>query len=123
MKSSPLKKIQTALWKECKRIIHNRYQGKCYTCGKIVKGKNKHTGHMIPKKYLKAYLKYDLRLLRPQCYHCNINLGGMGALFIEKMRKIEGNDYVNTLLQDLKKARDPMKHYEKILKEYKETKI
>ena len=32
-------------------------------------------------------MKYDLRILRPQCYNCNINHGGMGVVFWKNMEK------------------------------------
>lgn len=42
-------------------------------------------------------LKYDLRILRPQCYNCNINLGGMGAVFYVKLLKEKGKQFMNVL--------------------------
>ena len=75
---------------------------------------------MLPKASLGAYLKYDLRILRPQCYHCNINLGGNGAIFIENMRKREGNEYVDRILKDriiIVKAYD---HYQTKIIEYQQ---
>ena len=74
---------------------------------------------MIAKQSLGAYLKYDLRLLRLQCYNCNINLGGMGAIFIERMRKIEGDEYVDKILKDRQISVKAYDHYLKILEEYK----
>lgn len=97
----PISKLQENIWQECKRIIRARYGNTCYTCGRSgLSGVNWHTGHMFPKATLSAFLKYDLRLLRPQCYNCNINLGGMGATFIEKMRKEEGDSYVDGIIRD-----------------------
>ncbi len=118
--------IQNKIWEECKRIIRERYMKKgcsntwtCYTCGRNIRGANCHTGHMIAKASLGAFLKYDLRLLRPQCYHCNINLGGMGAVFIEKMRKIEGDKYVDQILRDRNKTVKAYDYYLMLLEEYK----
>lgn len=117
--------IQRKLWDECKRIIRARYVKKgytntwvCYTCGKNIRGANCHTGHMLAKAALGAYLKYDLRLLRPQCYHCNINLGGMGAVFIENMRRIEGDEYVDQILQDRQKTVKAYDFYLELLAKY-----
>lgn len=93
--------IQRKIWEHCKRIIRSRYGNVCYTCGATgLVGSNWHTGHMLAKGSVGAYLKYDLRLLRPQCYNCNINYGGMGAIFIENMRQKEGNEYVDQILRD-----------------------
>lgn len=117
---SDISKIQTRLWDECKRIIRAKYGNTCYTCGKGgLEGAGWHTGHMIPKASLGAYLKYDLRLLRPQCYYCNINLGGNGARFIELMREREGNKYVNKILSDEQVTVKAIDHYIMLLDKYK----
>ena len=130
MKRTPIKKksrlsiskIQRDIWEQCKWIIRARYGNTCYTCGRMnLEGANWHTGHMLAKASIGAYLKYDLRLLRPQCYFCNINCGGRGAEFIEKMRKIEGDEYVNQIMRDKNVTVKAMDHYLKILEEYKNT--
>jgi len=112
--------IQRNLWNECKRIIRLRYPAVCYTCGSTgLVGSNLHTGHMLAKAAVGAYLKYDLRILRPQCYLCNIRHGGRGADFIENMRQIEGNEYVDAILKDRNVAVKAYDHYVQILEEYK----
>jgi hypothetical protein len=112
--------LQRKVWDECKRIIRKRYGAVCYTCGqKRLEKSNWHTGHLFPKAALSAYLKYDLRLLRPQCYHCNINLGGNGAVFIEKMRLIEGDRYVDSIVHDRRiTIGNAYAHYEQLLALY-----
>lgn len=118
----PISKIQRLLWEECKRIIRKKYPPTCYTCGATgLVGHNLHTGHMIAKASLGAYLKYDLRLLRPQCSTCNIWRGGMGAMFIENMRKIEGNEYVDKILADRNITVRAYDHFSKLLEEYKKA--
>jgi hypothetical protein len=98
---SQTKKLQDELWELCKQIIRKKYGNVCYTCGKEnLKGSNWHTGHMIAKASLGAFLKYDLRVLRPQCYHCNVNLGGNGAEFYRRMVEIEGKKYVESIYKD-----------------------
>ena len=123
MKKLTFKQLQDLIWIECRRIIKQRYNNTCYSCGATdLIGSNRHTGHMIAKKYLKNYLKYDLRLLRPQCYFCNIHCGGMGALFIENIRHIEGNKYVDGILKDLHKEIEKEElyaFYERLLDSYK----
>lgn len=117
---SYITKLQDKIWELCKQIIRAKYGDVCYTCGQSgLVGLNWHTGHMIPKAALGAYLKYDLRLLRPQCFNCNINLGGNGAVFIEKMRKVEGNRYVNKILSDRNISVKAVEHYEMIYEKYK----
>ena len=123
-KESPQKisVLQRKVWDHCKRIIRARYKDTCYTCGAInlsFRPVNWHTGHMLAKASVGAYLKYDLRLLRPQCYLCNIRHGGRGADFIENMRRIEGDEYVNQILKDRQVTVKAYDHYVKILEEYK----
>ena len=127
MKRSTLKKvskikssvIQRKIWELCKKIIRAKYGNTCYTCGKSnLEGSSWQTGHMLAKASLGAYLKYDLRLLRPQCFHCNINCGGMGAVFIEKMRRIEGDGYVDEILRDRQVTVNAMDHYTYLLARY-----
>lgn len=117
---APISKIQRQLWELCKQIIRKRYGNVCYTCGRTgLEGSNWHIGHMIAKAALGAYLKYDLRLLRPQCYNCNINQGGRGADFIENMRQIEGQVYVSRIIEDRIISVKAYDHYVKLLEEYK----
>lgn len=112
--------IQRKLWQECKRIVRLKYGNTCFTCGRTgLSGSNWHTGHVIAKASLGAYLKYDMRLLRPQCYNCNINLGGSGAIFIENLRGREGNEYVDRILEDRKITVKAYDHYVALLEEYK----
>lgn len=119
-----LKLVQKALWEECKRIIKRDYGNTCYTCGADnLVGSNWQTGHLIAKAFLKPYLKYDLRLLRPQCMRCNLRLGGLGAIFIENMRRIEGDFYVDKILECMNieiPQKELYNFYEEKIKEYKE---
>lgn len=121
----PISKLQRLIWEECRRIIRARYKTDkgyvCYTCGKSdLVGSDCQTGHMIAKSTLGAYLKYDLRLLRLQCTRCNIWGGGMGAIFVENMRQIEGQEYIDQIMQDRNKLVNAYEHYTKILEEYKQ---
>ena len=129
MKRTALKKkskakistLQVKLWELCKKIIRRAYGNVCYTCGRGgLEGSNWHTGHMLPKASLGAYLKYDLRVLRPQCWSCNLNLGGNGAIFIENMRAIEGDEYVDKILADRQISVKAYDHYEFLLEKYHE---
>ncbi len=117
----PISKIQKLLWEECKRIIREKYGPICYTCGRLgLSGSNWHTGHLWPKAALGAYLKYDLRVLRPQCYHCNINLGGNGAVFYAKMLQENGPEYMMQLEMEKQISVKAYDHYTKLLEEYKQ---
>jgi len=112
--------LQVKLWEQCKRIIRERYGNKCYTCpAESLSGSNWHTGHLFAKASLGAFLKYDLRLLRPQCYACNIHRGGMGADFYLKMLEENGAEFMNQLQKDRQVSVKAYDHYEKLLTEYK----
>lgn len=113
--------LQVKLWNECKRIIRKTYGNSCYTCGKTgLIGSDWHTGHLFAKASLGAFMKYDLRVLRPQCYHCNINLGGRGADFYLKMWQEQGADYMDKLKEDRQVTVKAYDFYEKLLLEYKD---
>lgn len=100
---SQLKKI---LWEECKRIIRAKYITQnnnwfCFTCGKLIDEPAKaQTGHFLPSSTCGAFLRYDLRNLRIQCYNCNINQGGAGADFYRNLVIENGQEYVEQLFKD-----------------------
>lgn len=118
-----MKSIEKELWDLCKAITRVRYKH-CYTCPqKNLVGMNCQTGHMHPKGACGSAMKYDLRLLRLQCFQCNINYGGMGAVFLENMKEEIGAIEALALLAEAKlskgkpiKARD---HYLGIIEQYK----
>ena len=94
----PISRLQRKLWEKCKLIIRKKYPNICYTCQKSgLTGSNWHTGHLFSKASLGAYLKYDLRVLRPQCYNCNINRGGAGADYYTRMLKEIGQEKMEQL--------------------------
>jgi 5-methylcytosine-specific restriction endonuclease McrA len=99
------KQLKTKLWELCKRACREQYGNTCYTCGKTgLEGSGWHTGHFIPSSTCGASLRYDLRNLRPQCYNCNINAGGQGAIFYKRMVEREGQAYVDKIFQDKQKT-------------------
>ena len=71
------------------------------------------------------YLKYDLRNLRPGCYHCNVNLGGNGAIYCKLMVEREGQEYVDQIFRDQQRItpesndwyRAKIEEYKQVLKE------
>lgn len=73
---------------------------------------------MWPKASVGAYLKYDLRILRPQCYNCNINDGGRGADFYKRMLSEIGQEKMSELEKDRQVIIPAYDHYVKILEEY-----
>lgn len=115
-----ISKIQRQIWEEVKRIIRRDYPHTCYTCGATnLEGVNLQAGHMWAKASLGAYLKYDLRVIRPQCMRCNLHLGGQGAIFYKKMLDEKGKKYMEQLEKDRQVTVKAMDHYITILEEYK----
>ena len=120
MKRSPIRKvskqpisvIQRRLWQLCRELADTLYNApggspRCFTCDRCISGSNKQLGHFIAKAACGAYLKYDMRNLRWQCYNCNIHLGGNGAEFYRRLVEQEGQEYM--------KAYD---HYVQLITEY-----
>jgi hypothetical protein len=132
MKHTPLKrksksiirKVQDLLWEECKRITRATYGNTCYTCGKTgLVGSSWHTGHFIPNAVGGAILRYELMNLRPQCYRCNIDLSGNGAVFYRKLVEVEGQEYVDHLFEMKNKfvlQVSLLEHYTRLLNEYRQ---
>lgn len=113
--------LQRKLWVYCKALTRKIHGNTCYTCGmKDLEGSNWHTGHLLSKASLGANLKYDLRVLRPQCAKCNIWGGGMGADFVRNMIVREGQEYVDQIFRERNsgtiKAYD---HYLMLIEKYK----
>jgi hypothetical protein len=98
---TPEAKLKAELWELCKQIIRKKYGPTCYTCGQHpLAGSNWQTGHFIPSAVGGANLRYDLRNLRPQCYRCNVNLSGNGAIFAHNLAEREDQEYVDQLHRD-----------------------
>jgi hypothetical protein len=134
VKRTPLKKkskqsisvIQRRLWELCRKIAYNEFKDadghiSCFTCRKPrIEASNRQLGHFLPKGACGAYLKYDLRNLRWQCYHCNINMGGAGAEFYKRLVEEHGQEFIDGIFKDkqiLVKAED---HYLMLIDQYTE---
>ena len=92
------KKPTKILWELCREITRARYGNTCYSCGaKGLAGGNWQTGHFIPSSICSTELRYDLSNLRPQCYHCNINLSGNWPAFEARLIAEHGQGYVDEL--------------------------
>lgn len=63
-------------------------------------GSGLHAGHFIPSSTCGIRLRYDLRNIRPQCFFCNIHLGGNGSEFYRKLVQEVGQEAVDTLFKE-----------------------
>ena len=71
----------------------------CVTCRPGTPGrhyKELQAGHFIPQAQGNA-VKWDLRNIHPQCYRCNINLGGNGAEYYPFMLERYGQEVIDEL--------------------------
>ena len=97
-KDHTLKYYKNKLWELCKEITRLKFGNTCFTCGKTgLESSNWQTGHFIPSSVGGASLRYNLDNLRIQCYFCNVNAGGNGAVFYRKLVEKEGQKYVDRL--------------------------
>lgn len=79
----------------------------CYTCGRdlVLKGKPGQrvmVGHWVEGHTNMTYI--NEAYVRPQCYYCNIMMGGMQGTFRDKIRKELGDKEVDKLLIESKKT-------------------
>lgn len=98
-KAVTLTKLNDKLWELTRQICFRTYGTDCYTCPKKnLIGRNLHGGHVPwPKSALSKMCAYDIRYIRAQCYDCNINKGGMGAVALDRMIHEIGIEAVETL--------------------------
>lgn len=106
MKKPTIGKLKKKLWELCKQLTRLTYGNRCYTCGKDgLEGANWHTGHFITKSICSTELAYDLKNLRPQCYHCNINLSGNWPAFEAHLFLDHGQEYIDELKERNRKTK------------------
>lgn len=105
MKQQTPKQLKKKLWELCKEITLKKYGNTCYTCSRPnLMGSNCQLGHLIPSGACGAFLRHDLRNLRIQCFHCNINLGGFGAEYYKRMVAEVGQEATDQLFKDKQKS-------------------
>lgn len=124
MKKPTVSALHKKVWEHCKRLVRAKYirpsgQWICFTCDRLLDEPAKaQTGHFIPSGACGAYLRCDLRNLRIQCYHCNINLGGNGAEYYRRMVREVGQAQVDQLFKDKNKIVNAFHHYAQLLATY-----
>jgi hypothetical protein len=121
---SETRKVQDELWQLCRKITDILYppingETHCYTCGKPISGSNKQLGHFLANSVCGAFLRYDLRNLRWQCYYCNINLGGNSAIFYHKLREEKGQEHIDEIMKDKQKIIKASDYFIELVNKYK----
>lgn len=89
--------LKKKLWEQFSRYIRNRDKGKCFTCGLQKHWKQMQAGHFICKAIGGLGLYFHEKNVHCQCYRCNINLGGNGAIYIRRLLEVYGQEEVDKL--------------------------
>ncbi len=112
--------LKRKLWKVFSAFIKRRDKGICFTCGRKCEGRGYHCGHYIPRSICGIGLYFDEKNNHGQCYNCNINLGGYGAMYHKKMIEKYGEKEVAELWrrknEDIQKW--SVEDYQRLIKKY-----
>lgn len=96
--------VKRRLWTLVSRYIRQKYADphtgmcSCVTCGVTKHWKEMQAGHFIPKKKGNS-IYFVEENIHPQCYQCNINLGGYGAMYNKFMLETYGQEKIDELLE------------------------
>lgn len=77
---------------------------KCYTCDRPLNFKKVQVGHWVEGHANATYINEDY--IKPQCFYCNIQLGGNQGEFRDRIRQELGNEIVNQLLANARFTKD-----------------
>ena len=117
-KTSKQTKLKRKLWKVFALYIKERDKRQCFTCSKKVEGSNCHAGHYVPKSIGGLALYFHEQNVHVQCYRCNINLGGFGAMYHQKMIKKYGQEAVDELWRIKNQVITKNFPYEELIEKY-----
>lgn len=103
-KPKPLKWYRDKAWELTSKYVRLREAdedgfNRCVTCGITKPWQELQAGHFVPQAQGNA-ARWDLRNIHPQCFRCNINLGGNGAEYGPYIRDrygAEGLDEIRKL--------------------------
>ena len=99
----PVKVLEKRVWLLCKELTRKTYGYTCYTCGKEnLTPFQCHTGHFRKKSLMPMQMKYDLRILRPQCPQCNLFQDGNEGAYATQLIRDHGAGYVLQIDDDIK---------------------
>lgn len=116
IKKKKLSYYKKKAWTAVSKYIRERDRYVCFTCGKY----GNQAGHMFPKALGNA-LYFEEANIFCQCYHCNINLGGNGAIFALKFARLYGLEKLEEVKSKIgKTVIYKTWDYEAIEKEYEE---
>ncbi len=89
----------------------------CYTCEREMSFRNAQAGHAIGGRTNSVL--FDEDIVRPQCYRCNVALGGNYPIFVTKLIEENGLKWwENKLRNSNKTKRFTVNELEKMIEEY-----
>lgn len=92
----------------------------CVTCGWTGEVSSMQAGHWIPKAQGSA-IYFEITNIHPQCYRCNINLGGNGPEYYSYMLQTYGQEELDRLKALAKTSvKFTVKDYQEIEAKYKD---
>jgi len=108
-------------WTTFSLYIRTRDDFTCFTCGKKGEGKGLHAGHMIPRACGGLSLYFHEENVHAQCYYCNINLGGNGAIYATKFIEKYGQETFDEIirLKDQGYRKYSIEEYQELIEIYK----
>ena len=110
-----------SLLKKLERSVNGEWT-QCYTCDKSIKigTSDCQGGHLFPKKGYPAHYFHE-NGVRPQCYHCNMNLEGRRNEFIKRMIEEIGQEaYDEMYAQRNGEVKRTKKEYEEMTNKFKQ---
>lgn len=125
IKTPKISKLKKKLWTLFSIYIRYRDKGVCFTCGLKKQWKEMQAGHFISRAIGGILLYFHERNVHCQCFRCNINLGGNGAIYAKRLKERYGQealDELYTLQQTLAQWTpqdylDKIEHYKNLIKE------
>lgn len=91
-------RLKRKLWSLLSVAVKQKYGNRCYSCGRgNLSGSGWHAGHLFPAGSHNS-IRFCEGNLRPQCYNCNINLGGNGAAYAARYISENGSGAFEALL-------------------------
>lgn len=116
MKKKTITKLKKDLWpliSQFVRLSHANEEGfvQCYTCPAVKFWETRpkeaiygiQAGHCFTQGGHKATI-FDLDNIRPQCYQCNINNSGEGAVFRGNLEREYGGKWMDNLERRAKQS-------------------
>jgi len=103
--SKELTKLKKDTWDWCSKYVRLKYADRngyvaCYTCGRVMywqSGNQMQAGHGFSGRG--NSILFELKIIRPQCYSCNICEHGNYDVFKIKLEKEYGFKFMQKMLK------------------------